>query len=129
LEGLTGVGAGEFGDQLGAFILQAEAAVMEGRARGDVSGNYGLRNGEQLAGLKINAFRGEFTGDDRIVNANCERWLTLAVEADSAGGFNAVVADPALDHPRGVREGESQIRGGVGKRNWLASSGLVSQLS
>ena len=103
-------GAGQFGNQLGAFILKAQPALAEGCAAEEVSrpiaGDYGLGNGEQLAGLEMNAVRGKFFGDRRVVDAEGEDGLGLAVAANGAGGVEAVEVGPACDHPGRVGLGE-----------------------
>jgi len=45
----------DFGDQLRAFILKADAALAKGRGCGDIAGEDGAGGGEQLAGDEFDA--------------------------------------------------------------------------
>jgi hypothetical protein len=97
------VGAGcNFCDELRALVLEADAAIEEGRGGGDVAGNNGAGVGEQFAGGKLDASCGEFGFDAGAGDADGEDGLGLAVEADGVGGFKAVDGGPALNHPGGV---------------------------
>ena len=127
LVGTLAATAGEFGDQLRAFVLKAQAALIEHCAAKDVSsriaGDYGEGGGEQLAGLQRYALCGEFLRYCEIVNAEGEDGLDLAVMAEGLGCVDAVEAGPAFDHPSGMCLGERDLSSGLFRkiRTWSGS--------
>jgi hypothetical protein len=109
---LGGVGGSQFCDQLGTFVLEAQASPAKGRAASHVAGDDGAGAGKQFSGLKLNAGGCEFFGSRGVLKVDSQDGLDLAVMAKGPGGLKAVKGCPALDQPGRVGLGESKIGGG-----------------
>ena len=76
--------AGQFGDQLRAFVLKPHAALTKCRGGSHVAGDDGAGGGEYFAGFELDAGLRQFCFDGRAVKANRQCGLVLAVAADCA---------------------------------------------
>jgi len=98
-------------DQLRAFVLHADAALLKCQGSSRVAGNHDASKGEQLAGLEHNAGLRKLGFCLRDDQAKVVHRLGLAVGADCAGRVKAVKANPALNHPGRVGFDECKFGG------------------
>src|SRR5579859_3111060 len=99
----------KFGDELGAFFLDADFASLESLSSSDIAGKNAARGGEDRSGSELDPLFRQLRLRFGVFKADGELRLLLALNADRFGGLWAVDLGPPLDQPNGVGCGFGQL--------------------